>query len=35
MRKIRGIKMEIKEQLASEFGLRLDYAGNIIELIDE
>lgn len=27
--------MEIKEQLASEFGLRLDYAGNIIELIDE
>ena len=27
--------MEIKEQLASEFGLRLDYAENIINLIDE
>ena len=27
--------MEIKEQLASEFGLKLDYAGNIIDLIDE
>ena len=27
--------MEIKEQLASEFGLRQDYAENIINLIDE
>ena len=35
MRKLGVIKMEIKEQLASEFGLKLDYAGNIIDLIDE
>ena len=27
--------MDIKQQLASEFGLRLDYAQNIIDLIDE
>ena len=33
---LRSLKeMEIKEQLASEFGLRQDYAENIINLIDE